>query len=218
MKAQLYKNLMSIRLRLFFFLFIQLYVLIYLSGEYNLALGIFPFFLSGAISFNISYLEEKSKTDNYYDILPVKRSTVVSGQYIVLLMFNGVTFVLSAITRSVGLAIAGEHLSIKNIAELLPASLISIALVSVCFLAVFRFGYGKAMVVYVLICGIMGGLSGFCFSYGYDSFNDSTQGSLPFSELNGDTVKVYLIISLLSVILIAFSWLMSIKVYEKKEM
>lgn len=218
MKALLYKSFLEIRGKLIKLILVILLAVLFLSflltGEYNILYCLLPFVMAGALSMNVPYMDEKSHWNKYCDFLPISRKEVVLQSLFAVLILNTLMLVIVAAVRIAGLVINHMAVSPLNIAEILPAYLCGFGLISIIYCFVFSFNYDVGMVIYVIVCGASGGIVGFTLSY-YEDFGKNIF-SLNISD--SKTLKIYLIISAVSIMIAVVSWIVSIRVYSKRSL
>lgn len=215
MKALVYKSFCEMRYKLLLFPIGLLFAAVLLTGEYKFFFCVMAFFMAGAISMNVPYMDDRAHWNKYSDILPVSRKTVVSHTYFVALVLNTAMLVLVSVVRVIGLVINKMPVSALNIVEIIPAYLCGIAVISIVYFFVYKFSYNVAMVIYMFTCGAMGGAVGFVSGYTED---EASLGDLIIDSFSGEILEVYLIISVAAIAVSFISWFMAVKAYDKKEL
>lgn len=215
MKALLYKSLLEIRRKLILvILLVLVFLSFFLTGEYNVLYCVLCFVMAGALSLNVPYMDEKSHWNKYCDFLPISRKDVVLQSLFAVLILNTLMLVIVAAVRLTGLIINNMAVSVINVAEILPAYFFGFALISVIYCFVFRFNYNVGMVIYMIVCGVSGGAAGFTLSY----YGDLEEGKVILDVSDSKMLKIYLIISAVSIMIAVVSWIVSSRVYCNKEL
>lgn len=169
-------------------------VLAYL--EYNSMKIAFPSLLAGVIPYTMYAYDERERFNVYCDVMPVSRKSYVSAKFIL---------GLAAVIAASALTIAASLLS--PIAECpYPTSLVLFQALTPGLLTMaimlplgFRFGAEKGRLVMVLVFALF-----FAASYGIHS-----TATLAINSLG---------LMLVIAALLALSWLLSQRIYEKKEL
>lgn len=169
-------------------------VLAYL--EYNSMKIAFPSLLAGVIPYTMYAYDERERFNVYCDVMPVSRKSYVSAKFIL---------GLAAVIAASALTIAASLLS--PIAECpYPTSLVLFQALTPGLLTMaimlplgFRFGAEKGRLVMVLVFALF-----FAASYGINS-----TATLAINGLG---------LMLVIAALLALSWLLSQRIYEKKEL
>ena len=169
----------------------------------------YPILLASVIPVNLISYDEKSKWSSYSGVFPYSRQQLVSVKYLIALI---------ALAFAVILALAGQiaRMAINNdfdvdlvlsLVALLPA--MGILAPSLMLPAIFKFGAEKGRIVfYVMICG-------FCAVFGVlGAIGEEADLANLMISMQSWLIPV---ITSVSVVLLAVSWLLSIKVYKKKE-
>lgn len=165
---------------------------------------IYPCIISGMLPVTLLAFDERDHWNEYSKTLPISKSQVVSASYLTGMIFNVfvVAFVLtinitSMVTKQVSLA--GNIPQI--IAQLIPISLLSPALVFPC---IFAFGIEKGRIAYYFV---VGGASALVTIFSISS--DSV--SVP----NASPSPVLLVLVALAVYFL--SWFLSIYLYNRRK-
>ncbi len=170
---------------------------IFIEGSFFFS--VYPMIIAGIIPFTIMVYEEKIKWPPYCQALPITRKQVVTEKYILSLLC-----ILFAAAISVCFAVIRSIVSYGNIFDALSTviSTATIALVGPIVMLPFIFKYDveKSRLVYYLVVGGTVGMSTF-FSF---------ESRIPDIS-NGLGI-------IIGVVLLAFSWLLSVKFYENKEL
>ena len=168
------------------------------------------FFIGSVISFNLISYDEKSRWNSFSGAFPYTRAELVSVKYIMTIFCIGINIFINMIIHGGMLLMTGTNDWSSYFGLLLvlfPAGFIA---PSILLPATFRFGVEKGRLVYYVIFIIVGGCLG-----GLTALNQE----IPLSLDNGTFSVAEITISLISGILIfAISWIISIRIYQNKEL
>lgn len=173
----------------------------------NLFFLLYPTVLASMVPVNLLAYESQCKWETYAGTLPYTRAQIVSGKYLVGLVFFGVLLVLSLTVQAIAMVIAG----VFSLGILVNQGLLML----LCFFAsctfvlplIFRFGVEKGRIFYMLIIGLLCGLTA--------AIGFITKGSLSASDWVFP--KALALTLAASMALYLGSWLLSIRLYEKRE-
>ena len=160
----------------------------------------YPCILSSVIPVNLLAYDDAERWLTYCDTLPVTRRQYVSGKYIMSLLCDGTVFLLSAIAAVIRLSRSGAFYPadlFNQLAVLATISLLSSALVMP---PIFKFGAQKGRIVFIGVIGIFCGLTAI----------------LDTPDLSGLSLPIGLL-PILATVIFAASWLLSIRLYKKRE-
>ncbi len=199
MKGLILKDLYMAKsyLRVFLILIVAFTLLSAFSAE-NAFFLFYPVILAGTIPFSLLAYDERSKWNQYCDALPVSRKTAVSARYIISCIFFLPVFLLIALLQRISPAFQPEtyvfNLSLLVVMGLLtPTILLPLT---------FRFGVEKGRLFYYFIIGAFCALSA-----------AATDISQLFSNLSSTP---FFLLPVVTVALFALSWLISIRIYQRK--
>lgn len=167
--------------------------------EGNLFFTIYPIIISGIIPFSLLVYEEKFKWAPYCQSFPVTRAQVVSAKYLLSLCCVLIAIILSvvfAVVKSIAAGGAGVNLSL--VFATLPIAFVGPAIM---LPFVFKYDVEKARLVYYVVVGGICGLSAFI----------SVDGSNTINLSNGVAI-------LAGIAMFVISWVISVKIYENKEL
>ena len=199
MKGLILKDLYMVKsyLRVFLILIVAFTLLSAFSAE-NAFFLFYPVILAGTIPFSLLAYDERSKWNQYCDALPVSRKTAVSARYIISCIFFLPVFLLIALLQRISPAFQPEtyvfNLSLLVVMGLLtPTILLPLT---------FRFGVEKGRLFYYFIIGAFCALSA--------AAADISQLFSNFSS------TPFFLLPVVTVALFALSWLISIRIYQRK--
>lgn len=184
---------------------IALFLLCSIFGDHNYYFMYYAVILSGMLSFTSMAGDELEGWDKYSLILPISRKTYVSSKYLFTLISELIVLLLVCVV----LLIRQESTILPMLMLIFSVSLIVPAL---SLPLAFRFGTQKGRYALVILMAIVGGVSSILF------ISDDA-AIIRYSEyLSYATVSVLYFAVPLTAALYAISWLISIRVYEKKEL
>lgn len=173
----------------------------------NLNMYCFAFVLIGILTNSLMGIEERDGSDKYFLFLPVSRKLIVAEKY-----------VLSALLISVPtlLMIAIEFINSTPLMQIAVMVLIAIVFGLVfpiiCLPLTFRFGFFRARVVFICFGGLLGAGSAFIMSSSVFLEIFSIE---EFSKIiNLQNLSA---VTLLVLILYVVSFLLSVKLYQKRD-
>ncbi len=164
--------------------------------------NLYPMVIAGIVPYTLFAYEERCKWSAYCTTLPVTRRQIVSSKFLLSLICIATVTVLTVIALMIGMYENGD-VDTKEILSVI-CLLLAIGFISPSIMMpfVFKFSVEKARIAYLIVVGFGSGLSAFF------SFNSK----VAVAELNSS------ILLIIGVVMFAVSWLVSIKLYEKKEL
>ena len=146
--------------------------------------------------------------------MPVKRSDYVSEKYLLTLGF----ILLFALLNSIGIIILMVQTTGFDIKEylflLLATTSGGLLMMSIDLPMLFRFGTGKGLALFVVLFVFIF-LSGFCL-FAYLSYDADGRSFLQWVQTSDHFLLALLLLAVLAVIY-SVSWLLSIRLYRKRE-
>ncbi len=205
MKGLLLKDLYCTIGYLKVFLIIDVaFTLLAAFGSGNLFLLLYPCILAGMVAMTLISYDEKEKWNTYAATLPYSKTQIVSSKYITSLILGIGTDLLIVLSQSISMIIKGTF-EISAVLVLfvtfVPLTILSPSLL---LPFIFKFGVDKGRIVYYLVLGV------FCAVIG---MTESMQGK-EIALKSGFEVLIFLV----SIIMFAVSWLLSIGFYKNKEL
>lgn len=218
MKSLIYIGFKNIALKLTIFFAVMIsYFYILFTKTPNMDKSffmLFPFILSGAVMTNIYYAAEHSHWKKYMDALPLRRSIIVSQTFLFLILFEAATMITAVVFHKI-LALCGiadiQGFSIKNI---LLFAIIALGFVGIMYFFVFTINYTAGIIVYMLICGTVGGIIGYLTEWATDS-DPAMQTAYQTFLFNID--KFFPVIALSSIAVFILCWIIAVTAYNRKE-
>ena len=173
----------------------------------NFFLTFYPCMISGMIPVNLMAYDERSKWDIYTGLLPFTRAQIVASKYIFGLLSQGVILVLVAAGNIFRIIFIGG-IDWKYLFDLMGIMMMLAAVsVSLPLPFIFKMGVEKGRMGYYMMIGfaavgsgVAGGLLG----------DDVASISLPVSAVS--------ILILIGICIYMFSWWLSVKFYEKRDL
>ncbi len=205
MSGLLYKDLVLLwKSSKSFLLMAMVFVCVGLADTEMSYFWVFPCILAGNLSVTLLSLDERDKWLEYCCALPVSRRQVVTGKYLIsflvllgMLVFMGLALVLRmAVTDTWNLDTMLLLLSVLLAAGLvMPGVMLPMML---------KFGVEKGRLVYLACVGIMA----------------AVVGALSGLEvkLNTSVSMLPLILTVVAGVIYGISWLVSVKLYERREL
>ena len=165
---------------------------------------VYPVLLGGILPVTLLSYDERFHWERTCETLPVTRAAAVSARYLMALLGFLLFFALTMLVQAVVLLPQGRGGELLTLAMLLPW--MGLAAPSILLPVCFRFGVEKGRYIYYLIIGLLV-LVGLLFA-------DQIRG------LAGKTVafSAPLMTVALCALLFTGSWLLSIKLYESREL
>lgn len=189
-----------------FLLLIILFLGMALVDQGNLFFVFYPCLLSGMIPVTLLAYDEQAKWDVYAGTLPVTRAQVVSAKYLIGLMAQAAVILLVAVSQGIRNAVThwlpwGEYLDMMYMLVFISGFASSITLPFM-----FKLGVEKGRMAYYVMIGVVAG--------------GSAMLSGIFAEGGAISIPTLLppVMALAAVGIVALSWQLSIRFYEKKEL
>ena len=188
--------------------FLALYAFSSVNGHENLFFLLYPTVLAGMVPINLIAYESQCKWEQFAGTLPYTRAQLVSAKYLIGLMFFGILLVMTLAVMGIAMAIVGRFS---------PALLWSQSvLMALCFFGsctfilplVFRFGIEKARIMYLVMIGLVCGLTA---AIGVVSNGSAYAGGWQMP-------RAIPLVVLAAVVLYLLSWGLSIRFYQKREL
>lgn len=180
-----------------------IFVAMSVVAEENFFFIVYPVLLGGVLPVTLLSYDERFGWNRYCDALPITRKQVVDERYLMSLLSFLALYVLTLLVQAVVLLPKGRGEDLLELAGLLPClGLIAPALMLPITL---RWGVEKGRIVYYFIIGVIVA-AGLVFS---NSFVGTDR------ELGRGSAAAVLLVS---VAFFAASWLLSVKLYEKREL
>lgn len=174
-----------------------------LPNENNYFFVIYPVLFAGVLPVTLLSYEERFGWDKTCDTLPLSRKTVVCARYVTTLGCFAAIYALTLAVQAAVLLPRGRAGELRDLAALLPC--FGLAAPAVMLPLSLRYGVEKARIVYYVLIG------GVC-AVGVIVMRSGPRVS---GQLSSRDMTVAL---LACVLVFAASWLLSIRLYEKREL
>lgn len=211
MKALLRKDFYQLRAYCKSYLLIcAVFLGVSLAGEGNLFFITYPAMLCSLIPVTLQTYDERGKWDAYVGTLPVTRARLVSSKYLVGLCCSGIVLALLALV----LLAANRYTPELRLFLLGITFCLSLVSPAFCLPFVFRFGTEKGRMAYYFSIGLF-----FAASYLVaDSLGISAADTSAITSWNRAAAAPGLLAAcLICAAAYIISWLLSIRVYQKRE-
>ena len=204
MKALLYKDFYMIgkyAKSTALFILVFLTVSIFQDGAFY---STYPVIVGSMLPISLMSYDEKFKWNIYAEALPFSRKNIISSKYIMILIIVAVIIMASIVTNFISMIINNVFSMETLKTTIITIAVIGIMAPSFMFPLIFKLGVEKARMIYLIIVGALTAIM----------LNFESKGGTGLSFLN-NIPELYLLIGMVIVFII--SWLLSIKIYEKKE-
>ena len=190
---------------------IAMFLALYTFGKHGFFYFGYPTILVSLMGLTLTSLDEHARWDKYSDSLPVTRAQTVSGKYIILGILVLATALLTAAVSLIFARRIGTSVQTSLYLSAMIAG-IGLGLPSITMPLVFKFGTEKARWVSLLATGFCIALFFIVGNVFFENlFDDMTYA--PTVPL--ETMPLALPAGL---VLYAASWLLSVKIYRKREL
>lgn len=168
---------------------------------------LYPCLFAGMIPVTLMAYDEQSKWNQYCSTLPCSKTQMVSEKYLVVLLSQAATLLLSCIVQTAKI-IGGSGQMDLYLSQMATGLLASFVLPSFVLPFMFKMGVEKGRIVYIFLLAAVGALS-----YGVIELikipaagPGLLSSSFPLPLLCLAAIAIY-----------ALSWLLSVSIYKKKE-
>ena len=172
-----------------------------LSEEQNYFFLVYPVLFAGILPVTLISYEERDGWNSLCDTMPISRKTVVNERYVMtLLCFLGV-YLLTLGVQAAVLLPKGRAAELLQLACTLPA--VGLLAPAVMIPVTFRWGVEKGRIVYYIFIGVVVALG--------------VIGASSLSNLSGEIAGAGMwALPLAAVAAFGLSWLIAVKIYEKR--
>lgn len=188
-----------------FALVVVVFFAVSLAGEDNLFFLIYPCMISGMIPVTLLSYDERSHWNVYSGVLPFTKAQLVSVKYIIGLLMAMPVLVLAVITQAIRMFML--HMFMPKETMLLMVILLAVACLAPALVLpfMFRFGTEKGRIAYYIIIAVL------CSA--------SLIVSNVFQPQASAEMSLYSVLAMLggAVLLYVLSWLLSIRLYQRRE-
>lgn len=187
----------------FYFLVVVIFEIAALFVPENPFFMVYPPALLAMLSISLQQFDEKAKWDVFADTLPCTRAQVVSGKYLICLMFTLPAMLLTLGLQSLQLCLAGSFSwrVLGNLTAILSAASFGMPIVSMPLM--FKLGTERSRIVNYLFIGIVCG--------GSTAAGLLLDAPMTHAQLPG------LAAALAALVLYIGSWALSVRFYEQRE-
>lgn len=178
-----------------------------LTSKNNMYFVFYPCFICGMIPVNLLSYDEKSRWLQYSKTLPYTDGQFVSAKYLIGLILQIVVLIITGISQAVKMNINSTFQSSGFILIMLMTLILSTFFSSVTFPFMFKYGVEKGRLIYLIMIGMVCA-GGFIAS------------SIFYSDVQNKIELNYILPSLclVSIILYALSWYLSIVSFRNREL
>lgn len=167
---------------------------------------IYPIIMANMLPISLFNYDEMSHFDKYYQTMPISKAQYVSGKYLVSLIFQLLTIFVFAVAFGISFVMDSKFEMNKLLSLISFMMFLVGVLPSILLPFVFKFGSEKGRMFYLLITAIVAGIAAYFV-------NQDSMISLNFGgDLPGLALMLVMMVAIYFV-----SWLISVKVYSKKE-
>ena len=208
MRGLLYKDLLTLWKAKLLPIYLVIIVCMPLSAEQNVLMLMFPCFFAATLPMTLLSYDEKAHWDHYALGLPVTRAQSVHASYVLALCLVGGFSLLATISRTLLMIAKGQGSVVGSLGILLMIVSVGLLLNAMIMPFVFRFGTEKGAIIYYVTLGICGMVVGLFYGFNGLDYSDSFRIS----------TMLTLVLLLGAVAAFAFSWRLSVRFYEKREL
>ena len=203
MKGLILKDLYMMRkYNMSFLLIFAVFMVVSFFGGENSFFTVYPVLLAGILPVNLIAYDEKSKWMSYAVVFPYSRRQIVTVKYIITAVVYAVILLFTFAVQWLKAAVYGGDISdnVSIISVLAPVGIMPSA---VMLPLIFKLGVEKGRIVYILgICIICALIPMFTMS----------------EDISIDIGAAQLMIIIIPILLFIFSWFVSVRVFEKREL
>lgn len=176
------------------------------SGENISFMVFFPAIMSGMIPVSLYAYDEREKWCSYCATLPCSRRLYVSGKYVITLLLSMAVLAATAVAQWINLSHFGPVNLTDYFSILIIIGLVSLVAPALMLPMMFKFGSEKGRIAYMIVIGAFTGMMTFL-----------SMEEIQTSVLVLDKMEFWMPMAFAAVVF-GLSWLISIRVYEKREL
>ena len=188
--------------------FLALYAFSSVNGHENLFFLQYPTVLAGMVPINLIAYESQCKWEQFAGTLPYTRAQLVSAKYLIGTLFFGILLALSLAVMSLAMAIAGSFSPVTLWNQSVLMALCFFGSCTIILPLVFRFGVEKARIMYLVMIGLVCGLTA---AIGIVSNGSAYAGGWQM-------LRAIPLVAMAAVVLYLLSWRLSIRFYQEREL
>ncbi|MDY5649339.1 MAG: ABC-2 transporter permease [Lachnospiraceae bacterium] len=211
MKGLLLKDWMMLKkyCRIYFFMLVIFAAASVGTGD-NSFFVMYPMLLSGVLVVTLISYDERTRWNVYCNTLPCPKSMQVNEKYMITLLLVGVTFICLAVLQFVRQLLSGGINWNEYLVLLVILLTVGILPTTILLPIVFRWGVERGRIAYYVV--IAGGVAGgMVFS---NLIPIGNRNDIPV--LSGRFLP--LLVLLILAFLLAVSWMLSLRFYQKREL
>lgn len=172
-------------------------------AEQNYFFVVYPVLFGGVLPVTLISYEERDGWNRLCDALPVSRKTVVNERCVMTVLCFLALYLLTLAVQTTVLIPKGRAAELVQLACLLPG--VGLIAPAVMIPVTLRWGVEKGRIAYFIFIGVVVALG--------------VMGANAITDLNAEVGgPVMWAIPIVAVALFALSWLLSIRIYEKREL
>ena len=188
--------------------FLALYAFSSVNGHENLFFLQYPTVLAGMVPINLIAYESQCKWEQFAGTLPYTRAQLVSAKYLIGLMFFGILLVMTLAVMGIAMAIVGRFSPVLLWSQSVLMTLCFFGSCTIILPLVFRFGIEKARIMYLVMIGLVCGLTA---AIGIVSNGSAYAGGWQM-------LRAIPLVAMAAVVLYLLSWRLSIRFYQEREL
>lgn len=171
---------------------------------------IYPILLISMLPHTLIAYDERARWDIYSMTFPWSRKQLVTERYLLAAIMLGVAWLLSLLVLTIHAMISSDWSVLSYLPVLFSFGLFTPSLV---LPFVYKFGTEKARLIYYFVIGLVTAVT---VIIGLVSTNSVDIGSFSFGNLPANLLFTAIVI--VSILLFAGSWQLSIRIYRKREL
>lgn len=202
MKGLILKDLYMMRkYNLSFLVILAVFMAVSFFDRDNSFFTVYPLLLAGILPVNLIAYDEKSKWISYASVFPYSRRKIVTVKYIITAVVYAVILICIFAVQKLKTAVYGGDIDYGNILSVLaPLGIVPPAII---LPLIFKLGVEKGRIVYILgICII-------CALIPLYTMNEGIHVNFGIGQM---------IIVIIPILMFVISWLVSVKVFENREL
>ena len=172
-------------------------------AEQNYFFVVYPVLFGGVLPVTLISYEERDGWNRLCDAMPISRKTVVDERYVMTILCFLAQYLLTMAVQAAVLIPKGRAAELVQLACLLPG--VGLIAPAVMIPVTLRWGVEKGRIAYFIFIGVVVALG--------------VMGANAITDLNAEVGgPVMWAIPVVAVLLFAVSWLIAVRIYEKREL
>lgn len=206
MKGLLLKDLyMSVKYCRVFFLAVICFIAVSFFND-DMLFIVYPSLIAGIVPLSLISYEERDKWTQYSGTLPYTRAQIVTGKYLISLIYGIPIYVLSLLA-SIVRALLNDGFSLENMFNTAAFLLISNLLCPTVLLPfAFKFGAEKGRIAFLTFMGALFAMGAILVGAGFQTVESVSEKWLS------------IVLCTVTVVLFLISWGISIRLFKKREL